>query len=209
MHKPTPVRCVGRVRNRGCSVPDCTRKHEQFGLCRFHWRKSEEYQARKRQKWKEDPRWRAVQIERSVRHVSKNRKDPVKGPKTREYFKNRYWSDRDNRLEAMLFRYSGMSQEMAAECRKSQKGLCAICPRSIGDRGKSPNVENRDHFETLSGRRVRQKTKSSTKHPRGLLCGPCNVSLGYYELYQRPLGLKIGVYETYIESHCTIHFEEP
>lgn len=36
--------------------------------------------------------------------------------------------------------------------------------------------------------------------PRALLCDPCNLSLGYYEKWQRPAGLVIEPYEVYLKT---------
>jgi hypothetical protein len=37
------------------------------------------------------------------------------------------------------------------------------------------------------------------KVPRALLCQACNLSLGYYEKWQRPVGLVITPYEDYLK----------
>lgn len=34
----------------------------------------------------------------------------------------------------------------------------------------------------------------------GLLCSACNVSLGMYEGWQRPAGLRIAQYEDYLQN---------
>lgn len=36
--------------------------------------------------------------------------------------------------------------------------------------------------------------------PRGLLCKPCNVGLGFYEKHQKPAGLLLPAYDEYLEK---------
>lgn len=74
---------------------------------------------------------------------------------------------------------SGWTPQLREDALSRQGGLCAICPRELG---AEPNC---DHCHV-------------TKKPRGLLCRACNISLGYYEKWQRPAGLVIEPYETYL-----------
>ncbi len=68
--------------------------------------------------------------------------------------------------------------------RELQRGLCAICSRTleIGVRGPRGEVADHDHV---------------TGKPRGLLCGACNISLGYYEKHQRGW-IVLAPYEDYL-----------
>jgi len=95
-------------------------------------------------------------------------------------------------------RRNGFLPALTAALLTKQDGRCAICAVGIfvGDRG--PRGINRDH-DHVTGR------------ARGLLCSMCNMCLGIYEKRQRPAGLVIEVYESYLRSPPadTIRTQEP
>ncbi len=78
---------------------------------------------------------------------------------------------------------TGWTEPMSIAARKEQDERCAICPRPLGD------SFCHDHAHVTPPK------------PRGLLCRACNLSLGYYEKWQRPLGLVIEPYEVYLVLH--------
>jgi hypothetical protein len=80
---------------------------------------------------------------------------------------------------------TGFTPKMVAEYRQAQEGFCAICLVALTpDFKKGPIGECADHCH-------------ETGKARGLLCRPCNISLGYYEKYQRKQGLILPPYEEY------------
>ncbi len=93
---------------------------------------------------------------------------------------------------------SGFTKELLEARRSEQAGRCAICPATLEAGVGSGRGECCDHYETLGGERVAQQTPGAKKHPRGLLCVACNTGLGFYERYQRPAGLAIEPYDSYI-----------
>ena len=127
----------------------------------------------------------------------------------REYDRQRYLADPDyrktktqrlrerlgetewyRRYARYLRKYgTGMAPELSEKLREHQRGLCAICQRAI-DLGREVARENKecgDHCHI-------------TGVPRGLLCHPCNVSLGFYEKHQRLVGLRLEPYEQYLAN---------
>ena len=72
-----------------------------------------------------------------------------------------------------------------------QSGRCDIC---------------RVIMEFTNGTRVRGPQQMQKDHchvnivPRGLLCGSCNMAIGAYEKNQRPAGLRVVQYESYLSD---------
>jgi len=208
MIKPIPIQIVGKVRNRGCTVPECTGKHEQRGLCRKHWRQTDEAKERRRLKYATDEKYRENVKGKSKNRLKRKREDPEWVAKKNQKAKDKYAADPTMTLEKMRLDRCGMSEIMTIGLRLEQGGKCAICPRPIWASLEYANGECRDHFESIGGFRVWGVNRKAKKHPRGLLCNPCNTSLGWYERYQRPNGLRIEVYELYLSKYTTIHSEE-
>ncbi len=75
----------------------------------------------------------------------------------------------------------------AAEKRRALRGdpdaQCSICARPGG--AEKPQKLHWDHDH-------------KTGAHRGWLCQACNVGLGYYERWQRPVGLVIEPYDVYL-----------
>lgn len=82
-------------------------------------------------------------------------------------------------------RRTGVSVPMVHWLREKQGGKCAICCVVMEVGTNNGNTECSDHRH-IDGR------------PRGLLCKACNISLGWYERYQQPAGLRIASYEEYL-----------
>ncbi len=77
-----------------------------------------------------------------------------------------------------LLRDTGWTWARREAAWAEQDGRCNICSRAS-------EKLNCDH-------------EHSSKKPRALLCQACNLSLGYYEKWQRPAGLVIEPYERYL-----------
>lgn len=207
----------------GCSKEGCGRKHYGFGLCQMHYKarrrsdpsahtRDNEKRRLNRQraevKAREGEQNRAryfsnheQTLERKRELAAKNRADPEKGERLREYKRGDYRQNADKIRERIRMHNTGFTIGLLQALRDFQKGLCAICEVEMILGGRSPHSECADHYETdLEGNVVRQMTKGAIKHPRGLLCGACNKSLGHYERYQHPVGLVIEPYEKYLSN---------
>lgn len=75
---------------------------------------------------------------------------------------------------------SGWTLAMRDAALEAQQHRCAICPRVMDE-------VNCDHTE-----------RDGVKIPRALLCRACNLSLGYYEGWQKPAGLRLPAYDDYL-----------
>lgn len=82
-------------------------------------------------------------------------------------------------------RNSAFTVNLVDKLREFQNGACAICVVSLSPTACRPDSEHADHCHT-SGR------------PRGLLCQICNMALGSYEKHQKPRGLLIAPYDSYL-----------
>lgn len=82
-----------------------------------------------------------------------------------------------NRKNRLINKY-GITEEIYRQMIKDQRGLCKICKRPPG---KVRLSVDHDH---------------KTEKVRGLLCGPCNVSLGYFEKYIGRFMEYLGFYWT-------------
>lgn len=81
---------------------------------------------------------------------------------------------------------TGVSVDHILRCRRKQGGKCGICPATMEADSNHGHSECIDHCHT-------------TGEARGLLCRACNLALGLYEKSQRPAGLRIEAYETYLD----------
>lgn len=81
-------------------------------------------------------------------------------------------------------RRKGFTPELIEALKAAQGGVCAICTVQLSG-GKHPQRMTCDHCHDANV-------------PRGLLCDVCNTCLGRYEKYQRPAGLRISAYESYL-----------
>lgn len=81
----------------------------------------------------------------------------------------------------------GFTPELEAKLKICQNLKCAICTSILGPQGRGMTNMHRDHDHNTGG-------------ARGLLCGACNHSLGYYEKRQRPSGLMIEPYDYYLSN---------
>jgi hypothetical protein len=130
------------------------------------------------------------------------REDPVKGLALKLSKKQKYAADPTGAREAAIKYATGVTAAMADVLREQQQGRCAICRAEMVRGSRKLDRECRDHFETLAGTVVPQQTKGATKHPRGLLCGACNIALGMYEKHQKARGLLvIAEYEEYLLTY--------
>jgi len=77
---------------------------------------------------------------------------------------------------------TGWTVAMRDAALAAQGGVCAICPRVM-------TQVNCDH-------------QHAPKKPRALLCQACNISLGYYEKWQKPAGLNILAYDEYLARYA-------
>lgn len=78
---------------------------------------------------------------------------------------------------------TGWTDDLTEAALAAQDGLCAICSREMGE------DMCRDHEHVRPPK------------PRALLCRACNISLGYYETWQKPAGLQLEPYERYIARY--------
>lgn len=76
----------------------------------------------------------------------------------------------------------GWTEALVVECLQLQHNKCAVCLREID---LSSLTRDHDHIELKA---------------RGLLCQACNISLGYYEKWQRSAGLVLEPYDRYLSS---------
>lgn len=117
----------------------------------------------------------------------RRRRDPEIRLRHSEREKRRYAEDINGKRTA-LARYcaakKGFSEALEAALHVEQKGRCAICAVEMTS-GQGAKARHRDHDH-------------ETRKARGFLCGACNLSLGYYERYQRIAGLVIEPYEKYL-----------
>ncbi len=90
---------------------------------------------------------------------------------------------------ARIKRETGFTRELFDSAMGAQGAKCAICPRAL---------------ESLSETCCDHEHGTSPAKPRALLCRACNLSLGYYETWQRPAGLVIEPYERYLAQHGSI-----
>lgn len=159
-----------------CGVPNCTDKHLAVGLCSRHYQES-----------------RLADPAAKAKHRDNSRRWRIENP------------ERLRAISSRVARKSttGFDEDLVAATRLFQNGLCAICPIKLvvyGLRAKNgqPGTECADHYETMHGARVRNRTPGATKHPRGLLCHHCNSGLGQYEQGPRKWGLVLEPYERYL-----------
>lgn len=98
-------------------------------------------------------------------HVAARKKRWYETNKGRALENTKRWretpSGRVSMIEARLRLRYGIGIEAYDALLRAQSGCCAIC-------GKEPK-----------GRRLAVDHDHSTKHVRGLLCGPCNRGIGY------------------------------
>lgn len=83
----------------------------------------------------------------------------------------------ESSLRGKLLRLYGLTLEQFLELSEAQGGVCAIC-------GKPPAEDKRlavDHCH-------------ATGEVRALLCIPCNVAVGVYELHQRAVAEYLATY---------------
>lgn len=84
--------------------------------------------------------------------------------------KQREYRARRGKRAYHMWKKWGGTKELYEERYREQGGCCAVCGIPVASRfdesGEYPGVFDHDH-ETLT--------------PRGILCTPCNVALGYYE----------------------------
>ncbi len=83
---------------------------------------------------------------------------------------------------------TGWTREASNNAREAQNNRCAICPRWLTE------GFCHDHKHVAPPK------------PRGLLCQACNLGLGYYELWQRPVGLVLEPYDRYLDRFSTLAF---
>lgn len=182
-------------------MPDCLRKHYGLGRCKACYKKLPKERKRDRELKQQarrgifhPPRVRLSDEERKARQQAKSK---------------RIWSDpvlRERAKDCVRQIKRGFSSALLAELRAWQHGRCAICPRLM-EPGRGRHAECADHFETVNGAPVRNGSPESIKHPRGLLCSPCNKALGFYESSQRPAGLVIEPYERYLADTPVMQLE--
>ena len=84
---------------------------------------------------------------------------------------------------------NGFTRAVVAALRELQGSACGICRVTLDAFVPRASVhkEIADHCH-------------ATGEARGLLCQPCNVSLGYYEKHQRLQGLRFREYEEYLDK---------
>jgi len=154
--------------------------------------KGREY-ARERQKIKRatDPDWVEQERSRGRAYMQKHRADPENRKKSyaahKEWAqKNKHYLNEKNRernqkpeyklkaRERLLNKNYGMSSEDFQRLFDEQEGSCAICRKTlrIEKMGKDRAVVDHDH---------------STGKVRGILCSPCNLSLGILEPFAESL----------------------
>ena len=93
------------------------------------------------------------------------------GPKPRQGFSVRRCDNvRQYNREWALRRYFNMTIDDYLELLKSQGGVCAIC-KSDDPKSKGESNELAFHVDHCH----------DTGRIRGLLCGPCNRGLGYFQ----------------------------
>ena len=187
-----------------CEVKDCGRRHEALGLCRLHYRRTEAQKDASR--ILASKRDKEAERERARSHGAARRADPARAEELKAYKRLLYRENPEPTKQAMRFRNTGWSHERLLAARAGQRGECAICPRIMQTGNRGALTECCDHYETVGGARVDTGTPGASKHTRGLLCGACNTGLGYYEKFQRPAGLRIDVYDVYID--CYEHYQE-
>lgn len=83
---------------------------------------------------------------------------------------------------------TGVATEIVLYLRQVQGGKCAICKVEMSPGAQHGYRETSDHCH-------------DTGFPRGLLCGACNTVLGWYQRWQRPAGLVISQYESYLNNY--------
>lgn len=96
-----------------------------------------------------------------LREYKRNPGYSIKVKVQREKYKAK--RNRQKDYASHVFRTYGLTKDRHAEMREAQNGLCAVC--------KERPCTHVDHCH-------------KTGAIRGLLCGRCNVGLGFYEKYQ-------------------------
>jgi len=200
-------KCGKPSKSRNLTLPLCTRCYKRAWDA--EQRKLPEYNRIKREKQKIrelDPTYKAKKKEWFRQHREKKLAEP--GYAERERERVRLWKREAYRAlppeekakavaKSRKF-YTGWSPEELQKTFEEQKGMCAICSSKLtpGRYGMCA-----DHFETSHGVRVPSRSvKGAVKHPRRLLCGPCNSGLGHYESGQRSELFRIDAYEKYISA---------
>ncbi len=140
-----------------------------------------------RTRYAEDPVHRAKVREYSRKwNTEKYANDPEYRAKMRANAKSQCAKRRPKEKERKREKYCAFPPGLFAGLMAHQNSTCAICPRTVIDR-RGHDGAYPDHCH-------------ASFTPRGILCGICNSSLGFYERYQKPAGLVLEPYENYLAN---------